>query len=73
MQARSWVRQIHRWVSVAFTLTVLVIFVTQAVGETPEWLFYLPLAPLLFLFLTGTYLFFLPYFGSRKQKVASDG
>lgn len=73
MQGKSWIRQVHRWVSVAFTLSILIIIVTQALGEPPEWLFYVPLAPLLFLLLTGTYLFLLPYFGSRNRKVVSDG
>ena len=44
-------RLIHRWVSLAFLATV-VLAVGGALG-LPEWLFYLPLAPLLLLMVTG--------------------
>ena len=47
-------RLIHRWVSLAFLATV-VLAVGGALG-LPEWLFYLPLAPLLLLMATGIYL-----------------
>lgn len=47
-------RLIHRWVSLAFLATV-VLAVGGALG-LPEWLFYLPLAPLLLLMVTGIYL-----------------
>jgi peptidoglycan/LPS O-acetylase OafA/YrhL len=55
-----WVRQIHRWVSVAFTVTVIVCFVAVT-GSLPFWVFYLPLLPLALLMATGLYLFALPY------------
>lgn len=55
------VRQIHRWVSMAFTLTVIANFVAMGVGQTPLWLTYSPLAPLFLLLLSGLYMFALPY------------
>ena len=59
----KWVRQIHRWLSIAFTVTVIANFVVlaQGGGGPPNWITYSPLVPLAFLLLTGLYMFFLPY------------
>jgi hypothetical protein len=59
----NWVRQIHRWVSIAFTVTVIANVVAMARGEgmPPPWVTYSPLLPLAVLLLTGLYLFVLPY------------
>ena len=60
----SWnkgIRQFHRWVSMAFTLTVVANFVVMARGTPPPWVTYSPLIPLAFLELTGLYMFVLPY------------
>lgn len=66
----SWnagIRQVHRWTSVIFT--VAVIFVTAVVNtseqEPAEWVYLLPLAPLAVLFLTGAYMYVLPYISRR--------
>jgi hypothetical protein len=56
-----WIRQIHRWLSIAFTLTVIANFVAMARGEPPAWVTYSPLMPLAFLLLTGWYVLALPY------------
>lgn len=63
----TWIRRFHRWVSLAFTLTVIANFVARAQGrgEPSPWLTYAPLAPLALLLLTGLYLFALPYLGRR--------
>lgn len=57
------VRQIHRWLSIAFTVTVIANFVALAQGEAapPPWVTYSPLLPLALLLFTGLYLFALPY------------
>jgi hypothetical protein len=58
------VRQIHRWVCIAFTLTVIANFVALGVGngqQPPAWITYAPLLPLFLLLATGLYLFVLPY------------
>jgi hypothetical protein len=60
-----WIRQIHRWLSIIFTLTVIANFVTMAWGEPPAWVVYSPLPPLFLLLFTGLYMFLLPYV-SRK-------
>jgi hypothetical protein len=55
------IRQFHRWVSMAFTLTVIANFVAMSFGPPPAWVTYSPLLPLILLMLTGLYLFALPY------------
>ena len=61
MNWSKWVRQIHRWLSIAFTVTVIANFVALARGAPPSWVTYSPLLPLAFLLLTGLYLFVLPH------------
>ena len=63
MNWNIWIRQAHRWVSIAFTLTVLANFValSRGPGMPPPWVTYSPLPPLGLLLLTGLYLFALPY------------
>ena len=56
-----WIRQIHRWVSIAFTVTVIANFVALSQGPPPDWVTYSPLLPLALLLFTGLYLFVLPY------------
>jgi hypothetical protein len=57
----KWIRQTHRWVSVAFTATVAANFAAMTRGQPPAWVTYSPLLPLALLLLTGLYLFVLPY------------
>jgi len=64
MTANSWVRQIHRWLSIVFTLTVIANFIALARAggaAPPPWITYSPLPPLALLLFTGLYLFVLPY------------
>jgi hypothetical protein len=58
-----WIRQTHRWLSIAFTITVIANFVALARGSgmPPDWVTYSPLLPLALLLFTGLYLFALPY------------
>ena len=55
------IRQTHRWLSIAFTLTVLANFVAMTQGQPPAWVTYSPLFPLALLLFSGLYLFVLPY------------
>ncbi len=55
------VRQIHRWISIVFTITVIANFVALSQGTPPPWVTYSPLLPLALLLFTGLYLFVLPY------------
>ena len=64
MKFSSWMRQIHRWLSIVFTATVIANFVALARadgGMPPPWITYSPLPPLALQLLTGLYLFMLPY------------
>lgn len=61
MNWSKWIRQVHRWLSIAFTLTVVANFVAMAVGKPPMWLVYAPLLPLFLLMFSGLYMFVLPY------------
>ena len=66
MSWSHWIRQTHRWVSIAFTLTVLANFAAMTQGPPPPWITYSPLLPLALLLLTGLYLFVLPYAARRR-------
>ena len=61
MNWNSWIRQIHRWLSIAFVVSVLVTFVALAQKPPLVWVSYVPLAPLALLLFSGLYLFVLPY------------
>ena len=66
MNWNKWVRQIHRWLSIAFTLTVIANFIAMALGTPPAWVVYSPLLPLFLLLFTGLYMFVLPYAARRR-------
>ena len=70
MSWNRWIRQIHRWVAVAFTLTVIANFIALGMGggkQPPPSITYAPLAPLAVLLFTGLYLFVLPYLGRGRR------
>ena len=71
MNGRTWIRQAHRWVSMAFTLTVIANFVAMTRGTPPAWITYAPLLPLALLLISGLYLFALPYVDRRAVRRAS--
>jgi len=55
------VRQTHRWLSIAFTVSVIVTFIALAQEKPLVWVSYVPLFPLALLLFSGLYLFALPY------------
>ncbi len=72
MNWNKWIRQLHRWLSIAFTATVLANFIAMALGQPPAWIVYSPL-PLLFLLLfSGLYMFVLPYAAGRRGEHRAD-
>ena len=75
MNWSHWIRQTHRWVSIAFTLTVIANFVAlaQGTGMPPPWVTYSPLLPLALLLLTGLYMFVLPYATRRRNAIRRAG
>lgn len=69
MNASTGIRRFHRWVSIAFTLTVVANFVAMAQGDgtPPPWITCAPLLPLALLLFTGLYPFALPYISQRTR------
>ena len=69
MNWNSWIRQSHRWLSMAFTVTVIANFVqiARGGGNPPNWVTYSPLLPLALLLFSGLYLFMLPYATKWKR------
>jgi heme A synthase len=61
MNWNKWVRQLHRWLSMAFTVAVIINGIAVVKGRYTNSLGHSAVATLAFLFLTGLYLFVLPY------------
>jgi len=61
MNWNRWIRQTHRWLSIAFTVTVIANFAAMTREQPPAWVTYSPLLPLALLLFSGLYLFALPY------------
>ena len=55
------IRTAHRWLGITLIALTLINIVAFAIGQAIPWLYYLPLAPLFLLMLTGLYMFALPY------------
>ena len=55
------IRQIHRWLSIAFTVAVIVNVVAMVQEKQAVWVGLLALFPLILLLLSGLYMFVLPY------------
>lgn len=74
MNWNIWIRQIHRWLSIVFTVTVIANFVALARrhGMPPPLVTYSPLLPLALLLLTGLYLFVLPYVNKWRRGRATE-
>jgi FtsH-binding integral membrane protein len=68
MNWNAWIRQVHRWLAITFTLIVALIFIVLAFAEPPMWLYYTPLPFLFLLMFSGLYMFFLPYVVRRRAK-----
>jgi len=61
MNWNRWLRQSHRWVSIAFTVAVIINVIALVQQKQAVWIGLLALFPLAVLLLTGLYLFALPY------------
>ena len=78
MNWNQWIRQIHRWIAIAFTATVIANFIAlaQSAGAMPSpWVTYSPLPPLGLLLLTGLYMFVLPHatqWRGRRRAVGQE-
>lgn len=72
MNWNKWVRQTHRWLSIVFTLAVLVNGVAVARNKYTGWVGLLALLPLAMLLFTGLYLFALPYANRGRRGRRTD-
>lgn len=70
MNWNHWVRQIHRWLSIAFTLAVLLNFGAIAVGSQAMWVGFVAVVPLIPMLFSGLYLLALPWFAKRKTALS---
>ena len=61
------IRQVHRWLSILFTLAVLINIAAMTEGQPPLWVGLLALFPLILLLASGLYLFALPYAARRQH------
>ncbi|MES2036131.1 MAG: hypothetical protein V4466_18340 [Pseudomonadota bacterium] len=66
MALNQWIRQFHRWISIAFTAGVVSYIVVMSQGTPPAWVGLFALVPLILLLATGLYLFVLPYAVRRR-------
>jgi hypothetical protein len=67
-----WVRQLHSWLSIAFTLVVIFNGVAVLKHRYTNWMGLLAVATLALMFLTGMYLFVLPYFTKSRSGRRAD-
>ena len=74
MNWSNLIRQFHRWVSLVFTIAMILNFAIMGMGqeEYPAWLGILTLLPLALLQLTGMYLFVLPYTAGWRSRPRTD-
>ncbi|MCK1714932.1 MULTISPECIES: hypothetical protein [unclassified Bradyrhizobium] len=70
MSSNIRIRQIHRWLSIAFTLAVTANIVAIALQMQAVWIGLLAFVPLIPLLATGLYLFALPYVSQRRVNEA---
>ena len=69
----KWFRKLHRWIAIPTALTIVTAVVINLVGspalvETWESLGKIPSLLTLFMALTGSYLFLLPYIAKSQRK-----
>ncbi len=70
MKPNAFIRQIHRWLSLGFTVAVvanIVAMITLEQGKTALWIGFMALVPLIPLLATGLYLFVLPYVSNGRS------
>lgn len=64
------IRQVHRWLSIIFTVAVIINILAMGQEQPAMWVGLLALLPLIVLLVTGLYLFVLPY-TARGRRAAS--
>ena len=61
MNWNKWIRQAHRWLSIAFTLLVIANLLVRGRGDIALYVGLATLVPLALLLLSGLYMFAAPY------------
>ena len=64
----KWIRQVHRWLSIAFTIAVIANVVAMVLEKQAVWVGLLALLPLILLMLTGLFMFALPYAAKSRAQ-----
>jgi len=72
LNCNKWVRQTHRWLSIAFTVALIVNIVAVTKGKYTVSVGLLALLPLALLLFTCLYLFVLPYATKWRNERCSD-
>ena len=72
MNWNLWMRQSHRWLSMAFVVLVIVNIIANVTPLRQEaftlWVGLFTLLPLVLMLFTGLYLFLLPYAARRRKE-----
>ena len=68
MNWSNTIRQVHRWVSIAFTVAVIINIAAMTQTQPAFWVGLLALVPLIALLATGLYLFARPYLSASSAK-----
>ena len=71
MNWNKWIRQTHRWLSMAFTMAVIVNIIAIAEKKYTNPVGLLAVVPLALQFFTGLYLFVLPYAAKWRARRAN--
>jgi hypothetical protein len=61
------IRQVHRWLSIAFTIAVIINLAAMSQEQPALWIGLLALFPLILLLITGLYMFVLPYTAKGRK------
>jgi hypothetical protein len=72
MNWNRWIRQTHRWLSIAFTVAVIINIIAVVQGKYTSKIGLLAVATLALQFVTGLYLFALPY-ATKWRRALSTG
>lgn len=64
------IRQLHRWLAVAFTAAIVGNLLALVAGSQAVWIGLVALFPLVLLLATGLYLFALPHAGRWRRRAS---
>ena len=73
MSLNTFMRQVHRWLSIAFTAGVIGYMIVMSRGQPPAWVGLFALVPLILLLITGLYMFVLPYVAKGRNGRRTNG